>query len=105
MRISRLVIPQRTDALIVIATHMSALPIGVLTESRRAEIVRNLFDPMLLLIDALQSVSEAGPEEEAVVMHFIGSVHAQSELTKRNHYLDQLLGKLQGGRLTGQRRS
>lgn len=101
MRISRLVIPQRTDALIAIATHMSALPMGVLTEARRAEIVRNLFDPMLLLIEALQLVSQSGAEEEAVVMHFLGALHAQSESTKRNQYVQQLLGKLQAYRPPG----
>jgi hypothetical protein len=63
MRISTLVIPQRTDALTTIATHMSALPLGVLTEARRAEIVRNLLYPMLLQIEALQLVANAGPDE------------------------------------------
>ena len=57
MRLSTLVIPHRTDALVTIATRMSALPLGVLTEARRAEIARNLIFPMLLLIDALQLVA------------------------------------------------
>lgn len=105
MRLSKLVIPQRSDALTAIATHMSALPLGVLTETRRAEIVRNLFDPMLMLIEALQLVTDAGPEEEAVVMHFIGAVHAQSELTKRNQYFTHLIDKLQAHRPEGQRPS
>lgn len=105
MRISRLVIPQRTDALIVIATHMSVLPLGVLHDARRAQIVRNLLAPMLMLIEALQLVASAGPDEETALMHFIGSVYAQSELTKRNQHLDQLLGKLQVHQRQGQRPS
>jgi hypothetical protein len=94
MRISRLFIPQRADALTTIAAHMSALPLGVLTEERRAEIVRNLLYPMLLQIEALQLVADAGPDEEAVLMRFIGSVHAQSELSKRDEHLQRLLLKL-----------
>jgi hypothetical protein len=39
--------------------------------------------PILLQIEALQLVTNAGPDEEGVLMQFIGSVHAQSELTKR----------------------
>lgn len=101
MRISTLVIPQRTDALTTIATHMSALPLGVLTEARRVEIVRNLLYPMLLQIEALQLVANAGPDEEAVLMQFIGSVHAQSELTKRNEDFQRLLSKIQACRPSG----
>jgi len=79
MRTSTLVFPKPSDTLTTIATHMSALPL-VLTETRRAEVVRNLFWPTLMLIEAFQLVTEAGPDEEAVLMQFIGTVHAQSEL-------------------------
>lgn len=98
MRISTLVIPQSDDALTTIATHMSALPLGVLTEARRAEIVRNLLYPMLLQLEALQLVVNAGPDEEAVLMQFIGSVHAQSELMRRNGDCRRLLSRMQAGR-------
>lgn len=98
MRHSKLLIPHRTDALVMIATHMSALPLGVLSEARRAEIARNLICPMLLLIDALQLVANAGPDEEAVLMQFIGAVHAQSELAKRSEDFQRLLTKLRARR-------
>lgn len=104
MRISTLVFPKPCDTLITIATHMSALPL-VLTETRRAEVVRNLLRPTLMLIEALQLVTEAGPDEEAVLMQFIGTVHAQSELSKRNKHFQRLLEKLQAHRLPGQRPS
>jgi hypothetical protein len=98
MRISSLAIPQPTDVLTTIATHMSAIPLGVLTEARRAEIARNLFGPMFLLVEALQLAAKAGPDEEAVLMHFIASLHAQSELAKRGDDLQRLLARLQARR-------
>ena len=101
MRISTMAIPQRTNALVTIAAHMSAPPLGVLTEARRAEIVRNLLYPMLSLIDVLQSVVDAGPDEEAVFMHFIESVYVQSELAERDHDFQRLLAKLQARRSPG----
>lgn len=104
MRISALAFPQPADTLTTIATHMCALPL-VLTETRRAEVVRNLFQPMLLLIEALQLVAKAGPDEEAVLMQFIGAVHAQSELSKRNEQFQNLLDKLQVYRPAGDRSS
>lgn len=94
MRISTLVIPKQADALTTIATHMSVLPLGVLTEARRAEIVRNLLYPMLLQIEALQLVANAGPDEEAVLMQFIGCLHAQSELRRRGEESQRLLSKM-----------
>lgn len=93
MRISSLGIPEPADTLTVIATHLSALPL-VMTETKRAEVVRNLFQPMLLIIEALQLATKAGPNEEAVVMRFIGAMHAQSELSKRNEHFLNLLDKL-----------
>lgn len=101
MRSSTLVIPQPADALCAIATHMSALPLGVLTEARRAEIVRNLLYPMLLSIEALQLVADAGPDETAVLMRFLGSVHAQWDYTKRGDDLQRLLARLQARRPPG----
>jgi len=101
MRISTLAIPQRTDALVTIAAHMSALPLGILTEARRAEIVRNLLYPMLSLIDVLRSVVDVGPDEEAVLMHFIGSVYVRSELAERDASFRRLLAKLQARRSPG----
>jgi len=40
-----------------------------------------------------------------VLMQFIGTVHAQSELNKRNEHFQRLLEKLQARRLPGQRSS
>ncbi len=95
MNHSALPVPQPIDALAAIATHMAALPLGVLTEDRRCQIVRNVFGPVVLLIEAIQLAAAAGPDEEAVLMQFIGSLHAQSELMKRDQHFQNLLEKLQ----------
>lgn len=95
MNISTLPVPQPVDALAAIATHMAALSLGMLTEDRRSQIVRNVFGPVVLLIEAVQLAAAAGPDEEAVLMQFIGSLHAQSELMKRDQHFQKLLEKLQ----------
>lgn len=95
MNYSALPVPQPIDALAAIATHMAALPFGALTEDRRCQIVRNVFGPMVLLIEAIQLAAAAGSDEEAVLMHFIGSLHAQSELMKRDLHFQNLLERLQ----------
>lgn len=95
MNYSALPVRQPIDALAAIATHMAALPLGVLTEDRRCQIVHNVFGPVVLLIEAIQLAAAAGPDEEAVLMQFIGSLHAQSELMKRDLHFQKLLAKLQ----------
>lgn len=95
MNHSPLPVPQPVDALAAIATHMAPLPLGVLTEDRRCQIVRNVFGPVVLLIEAVQLAAAAGPDEEAVLMQFIGSLRAQTELMKRDQNFQILLEKLQ----------
>lgn len=74
---------------------MAALPLGVLTEDRRCQIVRNVFGPVVLLIEAVQlAAAAAGPDEEAVLMQFIGSLHAEAELMKRDQNFQILLEKI-----------
>lgn len=95
-------LPQPADALAVIATNMGVLPgLDMLDESRRREIVRNVFSPVVLLIEALQLAKAAGPTENAILMQFIGSIHVQSQLSKRDQRFQGLLEKLQAYRVSG----
>lgn len=94
-------LPQPADALAVIAANMSVLPLGMLDEGRRRQIVRNVFSPVVLLIEALQLAAAAGPTEKAILMQFIGSIHAQSQLSKRDERFQGLLEKLQAWRESG----
>jgi len=48
----------------------------ILDDARRRQIVRNVFSPVVLLIEALQLAAAAGPTEKAVLMQVIGSIHA-----------------------------
>ncbi len=98
-------IPQPADALAVIDTNMRVLPLDMLDEGRRRQIVRNVFSPVVLLIEALQLAAAAGPTEKAILMQFIGSLYAQSQLAKRDERFQGLLEKLQGVRETGHRES
>lgn len=93
---------QPADALAVIAQSMGVLPaLDMLDEARRRQIVRNVFSPVVLLIEALQSATAAGPTEKAILMQCIGSIHAQSQLSKRDERFQGLLEKLQACRESG----
>lgn len=94
-------LPQPADALAVIATNMSVLPLDLLDEARRRQIVRNVMSPVVLVIQALQLAAAAGPTEKAIMMQFIGSIHAQSQLSKRDERFQGLLEKLQMCRESG----
>lgn len=94
--------PLPADALAVIATSMSALPaIDMLDENRRREIVRNAFGPVVLMIEALQLATAAGPTERAILLQFISSIHAKSQLSKRDQRFQGLIEKLQAFRESG----
>jgi hypothetical protein len=98
-------LPQPADAFAVISANMGVLPLEILDDARRRQIVRNVFSPVVLLIEALQLAAAAGPTEKAVLMQVIGSIHAQSQLSKRDERFQSLLEKLQAHRESGQSES
>jgi hypothetical protein len=95
-------LPQPGDALAVISQSMDVLPaLDMLDESRRRQIVRNVFSPVVLLIEALQLAAAAGPTEKAILMQFIGSIYTQSQLSQRDERFQGLLEKLKACRDSG----
>lgn len=86
-----LTVPQPADALAKIAEVINKLPLGDLSETRRAEIMRGAFEPVVLLIEAVQLAAAAGPDEEQVLISFIRSIYAQAELAKREQYFSHLI--------------
>jgi hypothetical protein len=89
-----LTVPSPVEALARIAQHMEALPLDAMTEARRAQIVSNCLGPVVLLIEAVELVTAAGPNEEAVLMQFIRALYAQSEAAKREKYFSGLMERL-----------
>jgi hypothetical protein len=84
-------VPQPADALAKIAELMNKLPFGDLSETRRLEIMRGAFGPVVLMIEAVQLAAAAGPDEEHVFITFIRSIYAQAEIAKREQYFSHLI--------------
>lgn len=91
---STLIVPSPADAQAAIMDHLNTLHLGPVTDARRKQIINNCLGPIVLLIEAVQLASAAGPEEEAVFIDFIRTLHAQSELVRREYYFSNLLAKL-----------
>ena len=88
-------IPTPVEARAIIALEMERMPFGAISEERRDEIARGALGPVLFVIEALQIAAESGPDVDAVVRHYIGSLHAETELEKREQHFHDLITRLQ----------
>ncbi|MDB5815713.1 MAG: hypothetical protein JWN23_2830 [Rhodocyclales bacterium] len=93
-----LTVPDPADAQARISYYLAALPLGVVSDARRAQIMNNCLGPIVLLIEAVQLAGAAGPDEEMVLIQFIRALYAQAETVKRDKYFNDLMEKLSAHR-------
>lgn len=81
-----------------IAGHLAALPCASpgLSAVRREQIIANCMRPVCMLVEAATLAGQAGPEEEAVLMHIVHVWAAHYEADQRRRGFDGLLRKLAG---------
>lgn len=89
-----LTVPKLADAKAKISDYLAGLPLGLVSELRRAEILENCVVPIVLLIEAVQMAGAAGLEEEEVMIRFIRALYVQSETAKRERYFSGLMKRL-----------
>lgn len=79
-----------------IAGHLAALPCAAaaLSMARREQIIANCTRPVCLLVEAATLVAQAGPEEEAVLMHIVHVWSAHYDAEQRKSGFNELLQKL-----------
>lgn len=93
-----LTLPNPAEAQEAIMDYLTVLPLGPVSDARREQITKNCVGPIVLLIEAVQLVGAAGPEEETVLIQFIRALYAQSEHVKREFYFANLMAKLSAHR-------
>lgn len=87
-------VPDPANATSLICDCVDTLPLGLVTDERRQQLISNCHGPFVLLIEAVLLAGAAGPDEEAVLIQGIRRLFAQADMAKREVYLSNLLAKL-----------
>jgi len=84
-------LPDPLDAVDTIIDCLAVVPVSW---ERREQVVKNCEKAIVLLIEAGQLVCDAGPDEEAVFVHFLRALCSQVEARSREKNFAALLQKL-----------